>query len=56
MKTLTFILTFIVSSAFQALISKLMHNYWFPNELAPWVLRLFITFLISIYAYNKMEK
>lgn len=53
---LMFIGIFTVGSLTQAVLSKLIENYWFPQTLEAWIFRLLVCFLLSIYIFNSKIK
>jgi hypothetical protein len=53
---LIFIGIFTAGSLTQAILSRLIGNYWFPQTLETWIFRLLICFLLSIYIFNSKIK
>ena len=56
MKILIYIIIFIVSFCFQALVTKIMNNYWFPSETYIWLYRISLTFILTTFAYSNYKK
>jgi len=56
MKNLLFIGVFIFSFLLQAVMTKIIGNYWFPHTPEVWIFRLLLCLGMSLLIFNNLNK